>query len=219
MMEMFTVLAVDGGAGTGKSTLSKLISSRKNFLYVETGSHYRALTFILLKKALNAESVEDYLTKNPLIIESNINKNKSEIQIDGIRFNSEDLRSTKVNENVSHFAAIPLLRKSLFDYQRSQVNQAQSLGFSGVILEGRDIGTKILPDADLKIFLHADAETRIQRRMKDGEVDSIKKRDELDSKRKSAPLACADDALRINTADHSAEEVYNLVIAALNSRL
>lgn len=219
MMEMFTVLAVDGGAGTGKSTLSKLISSRKNFLYVETGSHYRALTFILLEKALNAESVEDYLTKNPLIIESNINKNKSEIQIDGIRFNSEDLRSTKVNENVSHFAAIPLLRKSLFDYQRSQVNQAQSLGFSGVILEGRDIGTKILPDADLKIFLHADAETRIQRRMKDGEVDSIKKRDELDSNRKSAPLACADDALRINTADHSAEEVYNLVIAALNSRL
>ena len=127
---MFTVLAVDGGAGTGKSTLSKLISSRKNFLYVETGSHYRALTFILLEKALNAESVEDYLTKNPLIIESNINKNKSEIQIDGIRFNSEDLRSTTVNENVftsqqypyseNHFLItrdLKLIRPNHWDFQ------------------------------------------------------------------------------------------------------
>ena len=157
--------------------------------------------------------------ENSLSIESKINKNKSEIQIDGIKFNPEDLRSSKVNDNVSHFAALPVLRKSLLDYQRSQVNQARSLGFSGVILEGRDIGTKILPTADLKIFLHADAATRIQRRIKDGEVDSIRKRDELDSNRKSAPLACADDALRINTADYSAEEVYNLVIEALNSRL
>ena len=69
-----------------------------------------------------------------------------------------------MNQNVSYFAAIPILRKLLFDYQRSQVDLAKSLGFSGVILEGRDIGTKILPDADLKIFLYADAETRIKRR-------------------------------------------------------
>ena len=219
MMTMFIVLAVDGGAGTGKSTLSNLLSNRKNLLYVETGSHYRALTFMLLQKDLRPYTVEDYLLENSLSIESNINKNKSEIQIDGIKFNPEDLRSSKVNDNVSHFAALPVLRKSLLDYQRSQVNQARSLGFSGVILEGRDIGTKILPAADLKIFLHADAETRIQRRIKDGEVDSIRNRDELDSNRKSAPLACAEDALRINTADYSAEEVYNLVIEALNSRL
>ena len=219
MMEMFIVLAVDGGAGTGKSTLSNLLSNRKNLLYVETGSHYRALTFMLLQKDLRPDTVEDYLLKNSLSIESKINKNKSEIQIDGIKFNPEDLRSSKVNDNVSHFAALPVLRKSLLDYQRSQVNQARSLGFSGVILEGRDIGTKILPEADLKIFLHADAETRIQRRINDGEVDSIRKRDELDSNRKSAPLACAEDALRINTADYSAEEVYNLVIEALNSDL
>ena len=219
MMKMFIVLAVDGGAGTGKSTLSNLLSNRKNLLYVETGSHYRALTFMLLQKDLRPDTVEDYLLQNSLSIESNINKNKSEIQIDGIKFNPEDLRSSKVNDHVSHFAALPVLRKSLLDYQRSQVNQARSLGFSGVILEGRDIGTKILPEADLKIFLHADAETRIHRRMKDGEVDSIRKRDELDSNRKSAPLACAEDALRINTADYSAEEVYNLVIEALNSRL
>lgn len=218
-MKKFSVIAVDGGAGTGKSTLSNLISNRNNFFYVETGSHYRALTFMLLQKDLKPDNVEDYILKNSLSIESNINKNKCEIQIDGFKFNPEDLRSSKVNDNVSHFASLAVLRKSLLDYQRSQVNLAKSLGFSGVILEGRDIGTKILPDADLKVFLHADAETRIQRRMKDGEVDSIKKRDELDSNRKSAPLACADNALRINTADYSAEEVYNLVIEALNSRL
>ena len=218
-MKKFTVLAVDGGAGTGKSTLSNLISNRNNFLYVETGFHYRAITFMLLKKSLNPNDVEHYLSKNPLVIKSNINKNKSEIEIDGIKFNYEDLRSTKVNENVSHFAAIPILRKSLFEYQRSQVDKAKSLGFSGVILEGRDIGTKILPDADLKIFLHADAETRVRRRINDGETDSIKRRDELDLNRKSAPLACADDAMKINTAQYSAEEVYNLVMNALNTRL
>ena len=218
-MKKFSILAVDGGAGTGKSTLSNLVSNRNNFLYIETGSHYRALTYMLLKKELSPASVKDYLSKKNLVIEEKINKNKSEIQIDGIEFNREDLRSTKVNQNVSHFAAIPILRKLLFDYQRSQVDLAKSLGFSGVILEGRDIGTKILPDADLKIFLYADAETRIKRRVKDGENDSIKKRDELDSKRKSAPLACADDALKIDTAEYSPEEVYSMVINALNNCL
>ena len=76
-----------------------------------------------------------------------------------------------------------------------------------------------MPDADLKIFLYADAETRIKRRVKDGENDSIIKRDELDSKRKSAPLACADDALKIDTAEYSPEEVYSMVINALNNCL
>ena len=163
--------------------------------------------------------MEDYICEKNVVIESKINKNKAKIQIDGMKFESEDLRSTNVNQYVSHFAAIPTLRKLLFDYQRSHVNQAQTLGYLGVILEGRDIGTKILPDADLKIFLHADAETRINRRLKDGESDSIEYRDELDSQRESAPLACADDALKINTAEHSVEEVYNLVMNALNDIL
>lgn len=218
-MRYFKVIAIDGGAGTGKSTLSNLLSNRNNFLYVETGSHYRAFTYMLLKKNLTPEDVEYYICEKNVVIESKINKNKAKIQIDGMKFESEDLRSTNVNQYVSHFAAIPTLRKLLFDYQRSHVNQAQTLGYLGVILEGRDIGTKILPDADLKIFLHADAETRINRRLKDGESDSIEYRDELDSQRESAPLACADDALKINTAEHSVEEVYNLVMNALNDIL
>ena len=218
-MSYFKVIAIDGGAGTGKSTLSNLLSNRNNFLYVETGAHYRALTYMLLKKNLTPDDVEDYICEKNVVIESKINKNKAKIQIDGMKFESEDLRSTNVNQYVSHFAAIPTLRKLLFDYQRSHVNQAQTLGYLGVILEGRDIGTKILPDADLKIFLHADAETRINRRLKDGESDSIEYRDELDSQRESAPLACADDALKINTAEHSVEEVYNLVMNALNDIL
>ena len=218
-MRYFKVIAIDGGAGTGKSTLSNLLSNRNNFLYVETGSHYRAFTYMLLKKNLTPDDVEDYICEKNVVIESKINKNKAKIQIDGMKFGSEDLRSTNVNQYVSHFAAIPTLRKLLFDYQRSHVNQAQTLGYLGVILEGRDIGTKILPDADLKIFLHADAETRINRRLKDGESDSIEYRDELDSQRESAPLACADDALKINTAEHSVEEVYNLVMNALNDIL
>ncbi|OUU27661.1 MAG: cytidylate kinase [Verrucomicrobia bacterium TMED44] len=216
-MTDFITIAIDGGAGTGKSTLSSLLSEKNNYLYVETGSHYRALTCILLKQGLAPENVTNFVNENPVVIESEIIKKRSYIVINQSNFISENLRSQNVNENVSYFAAIPALRKSLFNYQRSQINLARRENFSGVILEGRDIGTKILPDADLKVFLHADINTRIQRRNTDGESDTIIKRDQIDSNRKDAPLACAEGALSIDTGKYSAQEVYDIVMESVNS--
>tara|TARA_E500000331_G_scaffold344424_1_gene380641 strand:- start:38 stop:691 length:654 start_codon:yes stop_codon:yes gene_type:complete len=216
-MTDFITIAIDGGAGTGKSTLSSLLSEKNNYLYVETGSHYRALTCILLKQGLAPENVTNFVNENPVVIESEIIKKRSYIVINQSNFISENLRSQNVNENVSYFAAIPALRKSLFNYQRSQINLARRENFSGVILEGRDIGTKILPDADLKVFLHADLNTRIQRRNTDGESDTIIKRDQIDSNRKDAPLACAEGALSIDTGKYSAQEVYDIVMESVNS--
>ena len=216
-MTDFITIAIDGGAGTGKSTLSSLLSEKNNYLYVETGSHYRALTCILLKQGLAPENVTNFVNENPVVIESEIINKRSYIVINQSNFISENLRSQNVNENVSYFAAIPALRKSLFNYQRSQINLARRENFSGVILEGRDIGTKILPDADLKVFLHADLNTRIQRRNTDGESDTIIKRDQIDSNRKDAPLACAEGALSIDTGKYSAQEVYDIVMESVNS--
>ena len=152
-MRDFTTISIDGGAGTGKSTLSNLLSERNNYLYVETGSHYRALTCILLREGVTPENATSFVNENSVAIDSEIIKKRSYIVINGSNFISENLRSQSVNENVSYFAAIPALRSALFNYQRSQVEVARRENFKGVILEGRDIGTKILPDADLKVFL------------------------------------------------------------------
>lgn len=218
-MRDFTTISIDGGAGTGKSTLSNLLSERNNYLYVETGSHYRALTCILLREGVTPENATSFVNENSVAIDSEIIKKRSYIVINGSNFITENLRSHSVNENVSYFAAIPALRNSLFNYQRSQVEVARRENFKGVILEGRDIGTKILPDADLKVFLHADLKTRIKRRSTDGESDTIIKRDQIDSSRKNAPLACAEEAITIDTAKFSEQEVYQIVMESINSIL
>ncbi len=214
-MKNFRSLAIDGGAGTGKSTLSNLLSERNNYLYVETGSHYRAFSWMLMESEIEPEKVNEFIESNSVSILSKIIKNKSLITIDQKSFSKEKLRSPKVNQNVSRYAAIPALRKLLFDYQYSQVELAKESGFNGVILEGRDIGTKILPEADLKIFLWADAQIRVRRRSSDGETDSIISRDQMDMNRIEAPLVCAEGAIKIDTGQFSPDEVYEQVMRAL----
>ena len=214
-MKNFRSLAIDGGAGTGKSTLSNLLSERNNYLYVETGSHYRAFSWMLMESEIEPEKVNEFIESNSISILSKIIKNKSLITIDQQSFSKEKLRSPKVNQNVSRYAAIPALRKLLFDYQYSQVALAKESGFNGVILEGRDIGTKILPEADLKIFLWADAQIRGRRRSSDGETDSIISRDQMDINRMEAPLVCAEGAIKIDTGQFSPDEVYEQVMRAL----
>ena len=122
-----------------------------------------------------------------------------------------DLRTAQINKHVSDYAALPAVRSFLIEFQRSQVGVAKLNGFKGIIMEGRDIGTKILPDADLKIFLFADFETRMKRRIKDGELDEIRNRDLKDLQRKTSPLQRAEDALSINTAINNQTETYSIV--------
>ena len=127
------------------------------------------------------------------------------------------LRSKEVNKQVSNVAAFPKIREMLFDYQRGQIEVARKHGFSGLVMEGRDIGTVIFPDADLKVFLVADQRIRESRRIEDGEVDEIASRDEVDSKRKVAPLRESEGSLRIDTSQLNVEEVFSLICEKIKS--
>ena len=129
--------------------------------------------------------------------------------------NNESIRSAEVNASVSLFAALPDIRKFLFDYQRGQLLVAAKYGYKGVIMEGRDIGTTIFPDAKFRFFLEADASTREARRSKQGAPDSITDRDALDRTRKTAPLICSKGAIRIDTSKISLENVIERILTII----
>jgi len=208
MNSAFHVVAIDGGAGTGKSTTASLLSKRLNFLHVDTGSHYRSLTKHLLDKEISFPMLDSYLEQNNILLTSEVKEDRSLLAINGVVYASDLLRTAEVNHAVSNFASNPKVRQILFSYQREQIEVARSENKSGLVMEGRDIGTVIYPDADLKVFLVADQKVRESRRIKDGEVDQIASRDQLDSSRSIAPLKESGGSLRIDTSLLTVEEVY-----------
>jgi cytidylate kinase len=119
----------------------------------------------------------------------------------------EEIRSPEVNAQVSAFAALPPVRAFLLEYQRGQAATAREAGFAGLIMEGRDIGSVIFPRADFRFFLQADPEARIARRAAQGQADSIRKRDQLDSQRKASPLVCPEGARLIDSTHLTLDEV------------
>lgn len=212
----FKIVAVDGGAATGKSSTSRAVASNLQFLHVDTGAHYRTLTYALLAKGASSQSIE---TVEPLLshlsLGTEIRNGSAHLMINGYIPEDTEIRSQEVNANVSKFAAIQAIRTHLFNYQRSQVNVAQSNGFTGLIMEGRDIGSVIFPDADFRFFLYADEATRAARRAKEGQTDSISTRDKMDSSRKTAPLTCPEGATRIDTGPLSLDEVIKKVTSTI----
>ena len=215
MKRSFYLIAIDGGAGTGKSTTASILSERLNFLHVDTGSHYRSITRHLLNLGVGPEEAEKYININKLILSSEIEERKSKLSLDGKSFGKDQLRSKEVNDMVSKFACLPALRNILFNYQREQVDLAQSHNFVGLVMEGRDIGTVIFPNADLKVFLHADPSVRENRRKRDGESDEIASRDRQDKQRQVAPLKESTGSLRIDTSSLGIEEVYETIVTHL----
>ena len=215
MSKTFHVVAIDGGAGTGKSTTASLLSKRLGLLHVDTGSHYRSITKHLLNKSIEFSRLDEYLEFEKLNLSSKVEDGRSYLAINDKVFSLEELRSAEVNQSVSQFASHSGVRKKLFNYQRDQLSVAREKGFSGLVMEGRDIGTIILPDADLKIFLIADQKVRESRRNQDGEVDQIASRDELDSSRSLAPLKESDGSLKIDSSILGVEEVYLTIAKAL----
>ena len=215
MNSAFHVVAIDGGAGTGKSTTASLLSKRLNFLHVDTGSHYRSLTKHLLDKEISFPMLDSYLEQNNILLTSEVKEDRSLLAINGVVYASDLLRTAEVNHAVSNFASNPKVRQILFSYQREQIEVARSENKSGLVMEGRDIGTVIYPDADLKVFLVADQKVRESRRIKDGEVDQIASRDQLDSSRSIAPLRESGGSLRIDTSLLTVEEVYVTISKSL----
>jgi CMP/dCMP kinase len=203
----FIIVTIDGGAAAGKSSTAGALSERHHLLHVDTGSFYRAVTLYLLKRGLTPDD-EDQIRealRNPAIT-TRLRGRMARIALDD-EVPDEELRSPQVNEQVSRFASLKVVREFLLDFQRGHASFARENGFDGLVMEGRDIGSVIFPEAPFRFFLEADPEARNQRRVKQGEQDSIEERDRLDTQRKTAPLVCPDGAIRIDTTHMSLEEV------------
>ncbi len=214
----FVRVAVDGGAASGKSSTSREVAARLGLLHVDTGAHYRSLTAALLAKGAAAdrpESVERGL--RDLGLGSRVVGSSSRLTLGGRLPDDEALRTPAVNAAVSLFAALPAVRSALLHYQRSQVGLARDQGFAGVIMEGRDIGSVVLPDAEVRVFLEADADARSRRRAAEGQADAVDARDRLDSTRQNAPLMCAPGAHRIDNTHRPLAAVVAEIVALVGA--
>jgi len=214
------VLAIDGPSGSGKSSTAKAIALRANWSYLDTGALYRAATYIAL-----ANKVEDEEAIIKLLEESDIsfetNPAAPRICVDGNDI-SEQIRFERINDRVSQISSMAGVRKLLIDLQRKYITDAPI----GIVVEGRDIGTVVAPNAQLKIYLHADITERAKRREnemvenigEDKVSKSMANRDEIDSNRKISPLTQAEDAAVIDSTRLSLDEVTDQIWKWLKQR-
>ena len=211
------VIAIDGPAGSGKSTTAQLVAQKLGFVYIDTGAMYRAITHLAIRN--NA------LGNNDKIIEIAANSDidlKFEYGVTSININGEDLtdkiRTLDVNENVSDVSKIEEVRKILVRKQREIGSKTTS-----VVMEGRDIATVVFPNADVKIFLTATIDERAKRRAKEyaengTEIlvtdikENLKTRDQIDSNREISPLVKAEDAIVVDTSYVTIEEQVNIIL-------
>lgn len=201
------IIAIDGPAGAGKSTIAKIISEKLNITYIDTGAMYRALTYKVLKNNINLKD-KDKIVK--LLNNTTIDFNDSHIYLDGKIVDSE-IRENNISQNVSLVAKIKDVRLKLVEIQR-KISENKS-----VVMDGRDIGSYVLPNANYKFYITATPEERGRRRYNEltkkqkkvnlNEIISdIKKRDKTDSTREIAPLIKTKDAILIDTTNKSIEE-------------
>ncbi|MBO7522018.1 MAG: (d)CMP kinase, partial [Opitutales bacterium] len=211
------IVAIDGGAAVGKSSVSKECSKTLNYMHVDTGAHYRTLTYILLSENILPENGEDAAAAalGNLEISTSLAGNSARMAVRGKAVEDALIRTDAVNQNVSLFAAMPKVREFLKNYQRSMADFARENNFAGLVMEGRDIGSVIFPNAHVKIFLDADEETRRLRRAKEGISDAISKRDQLDKNRKTAPLVRPEGAELIDTSRMTKDEVVARTLALI----
>lgn len=217
-------IAIDGPAGAGKSTVAQRVAKRLCVLYVDTGAMYRAVTLTVLRQSCPLEDeprLRALLDSMELTLK--INGGTQHVYVDGEDV-TEAIRSLEVTRRVSTVAALPLVREKLVEMQRTIASRQD------VVMDGRDIGTSVLPDAELKIFLTASIEERAQRRLQELErkgmkadyaqlLHDIEERDRKDSERKMAPLKQAEDAIRIDTTGLSIDEVVDRIISLHQERV
>lgn len=211
------VIAVDGPAGAGKSTIAKIIAENLKINYIDTGAMYRAITYKCLKNNIDINNEEEV---SNLAKKTNIDFKNNNIYLDG-KILTDEIRTIEVSNNVSNVAKIKEVRYLMVDVQREIGKR------SSVILDGRDIGSYVFPNADYKFFLIATPQERGQRRFielsKKGYkvtlediIKDIVKRDEIDSNREFAPLIKAKDAIEIDTTGKTIDEVVDIVISKIN---
>ena len=215
----FTIIAIDGGAASGKSSTSRILAERFNLLHVDTGSFYRHITYELLRRDVShVDHAAIVQAVAGLQFATRLNGRSAQMLIDG-QPAGDEIRGQNVNEHVSHYAAVPEVRAALLAYQRGQVDVAQHHGFRGLVMEGRDIGSVIFPNADFRFFLHADPVERAKRRAAEGRQDSIAERDRLDASRKTAPLVVPEGAIDIDSTFLNLEQVVEKMAAMIAPKL
>ena len=215
------VIAIDGFSSTGKSSISKVIADTLGLIHIDTGAMYRAITLFGLRNFKN-EKQEIDLSKllqnlNEISLEFRENSGKLEIYLNGENV-SKEIRTTEVSDNVSLIAKHPEVRARLVVLQRDIAEK------QGVIMDGRDIGTVVLPDADYKFFLTASADERARRRFLElqslgieATIEEVKQnlieRDRIDSEREISPLKQAEDAILIDNTNLNKEETIDLILS------
>ena len=217
-------IAIDGPGGAGKSTLAKGLAKKLGFAYVDTGAIYRTVGFAARRAGIapdDAAAVSDMLGK--ISVEARFEGGRQDMYLDG-EFLGDRIREHEISHYASAVSAIPAVREYLFDMQRSIADN------NNVIMDGRDIGTVILPDAQLKVFLTATAEERAKRRTNEliekGQhadfeqvLADIKERDERDSSRAIAPLKAADDAILFNNTGYTPEQSLAKLLGIVKDKL
>jgi len=215
----FIIIAIDGGAASGKSSSSKILAECFNLLHVDTGSFYRHITYELLRRGVaHTDLPALHTVLAGLRFTTRLNGRSAQMLIDGQPAGLE-IRGQNVNDHVSHYAAVPEVREKLLGYQRGQREVAEDHGFRGLVMEGRDIGSVIFPDAGFRFFLHADPAERAKRRAKEGQQDSIVERDRLDSSRKASPLIVPAGAIDIDSTHLTLEQVVERMAALIAAKL
>jgi len=218
---VYLKIAIDGPAAAGKSTVAKAVASKIGYTYIDTGAMYRAVTLLALRHSIdlhNEKSLVEILKDNKILVSDNrVFINEEDV--------SSQVRSQEIANNVSIVGALPMIRDFMLHLQRDLAEKGC------VVMEGRDIGTVVLPDAQLKIFITASPESRALRRKNDDKspelqniplsviVDEIEKRDKMDSKRKIAPLKKAKDAIVIDTTDLTVEQVVTKIVNLIYDKL
>jgi CMP/dCMP kinase len=230
------IIALDGNSSCGKSTFAKLIAAELGYAYIDTGAMYRAVTLAAMEAGLfdetdepRREEIEALLGQVELSLKFNTEKQRTEIFLNG-RMVEDAIRKMDVSAHVSYIAAISAVRKKMVEYQRRLGKD------KGIVMDGRDIGTVVFPEAEIKIFLTASLEVRAERRYKEliekgmaaefSEVKSnLEKRDYIDSNRDDSPLKMAEDAILLDNSHMTLEqqliwfrELYKLVLTKTDEK-
>ncbi|MGE5707690.1 MAG: (d)CMP kinase [Bacteroidota bacterium] len=221
MQKKGLIIAIDGPAGAGKSTVAKLVAQKLGYLYLDTGAMYRALTWKALQQPdWSEQALASLAQKTALELEAT--PEGTRVVVDGQDV-TQEIRTPEVTNRVSHLAKVAPVREVMVAHQR-QIGEA-----GAVVIEGRDIGSTVFPQAEVKIFLTASPLERARRRMKDFEAQGvgcsleelaqdIQKRDHLDSTRTVSPLKPAEDAIPLDSDGLSAQEIADRIVSISRGR-
>ncbi len=207
------VVAIDGPAASGKSTVARTVADHLGFHYVNTGAMYRAVTWLALREGVDTtceEAILSVLDRYPLQVR--LHEGQTDLLLGGSDDPSPHLSEKPVAANVSVVARHPAIRQRLVAIQRA-VAHGQN-----VVMEGRDIGTVVFPQAAHKFYIDARPEVREARRRAQGHQDAITTRDSMDRSRTASPLQVAPDALRVDSSDLTVREVALLILAAIKTK-